>query len=1222
MKPILTALLLVCGPGLFLHAQTEHHPWRALNPDEVNLLKAEKRASAWKETFDFHMASKNLAPILNQLYSEKSGNPVHISLPLSAKKVVRFQLLRSSVLPPALAQKYPGIQTFKGVSLDDQAYQARFSWTNKGFHAIIGTAEGTYFIDPHPSGEKDIYTSYSIRNNVKPGKVPPLQCGTDDLTDDYNTALQAEMVRMFLDAPRPKANSLPLRKYTIAVACTGEYAQYHGGTVELALEAIVLMVNRLNQVMERDMGIFLELSAENDQIIFLDKNTDPYTNGDSGKMLDENANYLSVAFGAQKYDLGHVVGTNTSINGIAYTGVVCVNTIQKAGGVSTMPQPEGDPFTIAVFGHEVGHQFGASHSFSSCHNLFQPTSYEPGGGTTIMSYAGICFDAVNNLQNTADDYYHTVSLQQMLFLTREGSAKSCPELVSTSNLAPEVVLPYSNDFYIPVGTPFKLQAQGFDANGDSLTYCWEQFDIGPLNSPPGSPQGNSPLFRSLPPTPSPVRYFPMLQKVVEEEFDRSEVLPTYDRDLTFRCTVRDNNPESGAVNWEEVRFKATGSAGPFKVTSHAQPGMQWEVGDLKEIKWDVANTNNDTVNCQYVNILLSTNGGKDFDKILLENTPNDGSAMVVIPSFITQSARIMVEASDNIFYDVADHNFEIWPPTNPTYFLNVTPAAIPRVCLPDPAEFLIQFNSLMGFDEPISFDLIGDLPKGSVVEFSEVNVTPSPETQEVLLKVYIEEMVTDTFDLQVQIVTEEADTSYRDLRLITLSNDFSSLEQLSPADGATGLSTLSVDFGWTKVADAESYTFELASSPVFGDSIIFSSSQLVDTNLTIENLLAPNTLYFWRVRGDNANCGSGEFLEANVFQTVSSACNTYSANDVPINISGTGRPTIQSTITVAEGGAIEDINIPVIDVNYQPIKSLRFTLVSPEGQEAVLYDQSCGNTIRFLSGFDDDANDEIVCPPDDGLPFRPLDSLEQFNGTTAAGDWTLKVQVVESGFGASGGLSKWSIEFCSQLSPSPPTLSLNDTLKMSPGAERVIDSGFLFAEDPKFPDAELSYQLLSLPANGQLLLDQNSLAVGSVFSQEDVNSGRLTYLHSDNGSEKDQFTFILQNPEGGWVNKSPFNIIIDETFVTNTEELAAPTGLKVFPNPASQEVTLEMELSETENNWLEVFDGLGRSIFRQKLNGYGQQQLIVPTESWPNGLFFFQLSNQNGRVSRKILVQH
>ncbi len=1222
MRSILFTLLMVAGPIHFLLSQTFETNWRPLNAAEANQLKAKQEALPWQKTFNFHLDLASLQAVLNQTFTQKTNKQPIISLPLGEKRVAKFRISSSPIIPESLAKKYPSIQTYKAVSVDGLAHTARLSWTSKGFHAIIGSPEGTYFIDPHPNGQKNQYISYNIRNNIKPGHGFKLHCALSDTKSDYNGALENEMMRMFFEARPEKSNTLPLRKYIIAVAATGEYTAYHGGTVEKALEAIVILVNRLNQVMERDMGITFELPEDNDQIIFLDSATDPYSNGDANAMLSENANYLSVAFGAQKYDLGHVVGTNTSLNGIANTGVVCVNTVQKAGGVSTMPNPEGDPFAIAIFGHEVGHQFGATHSFNSCHNIFQPTSYEPGGGTTIMSYAGICSNSVNNLQNTADDYFHTVSLQQMLFLTRNGSARSCAELVPTSNLAPEIFIPQKSGFYIPISTPFKLVAEATDPNPDSLTYCWEQFDLGPVNSPPGSPSGNSPLFRSLPPSPSAIRYFPDLAKVVEKEFDRSEVLPTYDRNMTFRCTVRDNNPESGAVDWDDVSFMSTSTAGPFQVMTPSQAGIQWKVGELREIKWDVANTDNELVNSQYVNILLSTDGGQNFDRVLVENTPNDGSAMIVIPNKITQTARIMVEAADNIFYAVSDFNFEIWPPSSPTYFLNISPAAIPQVCLPEPAEYTIQYGSLMGFQDQISFNLIGDLPKETVVEFSNVNVIPQEELSEVQLKIYINEVVNDTFDLQVQITNPGIDTSYRDIRLITRAFDYSSLAQLEPSEGSRGVLPQLVDFSWTDVPDASSYTFELATNPAFGDSIIYSESQLNDTTLRIENLLAPNTIYYWRIRGDNPICGSGNFTEAQAFQTISSSCRTYDANDVPINISGTGRPTIESTITVPEGGAIEDLNVPLIDVNYQPIKSLRFTLVSPEGQEAVLYDQDCGNTLRFLSGFDDEANEEISCPPDDGLPFKPVDSLMQYIGVTAAGDWTLRVQVVESGFGASGGLSKWSIEFCSELNPTAPSLLVNDTLKTAPGITRVIDNSLLLFDDQKFSDSDLKYVLLSVPDNGDLLLGTTILEVGDYFTQEEINGGLLNYESIDNGIKEDDFSFIVSNPEGGWVDKQQFDILIDDSFLSNVNDIEDQISLNVFPNPVNLELNIHMNLEQFGLSSLQIFDPLGREVFQQNLAGSGQENLIVSTFNWSNGIYFLQIRNEDGIANKKVIVSH
>ncbi len=1222
MRLFISALVVVCCQSLILKAQTVQQPWRTLTFQETESLEEKQFHSPWKETFSFQLDHDQLKSILNRSFLEKSGHKTILNLPLGQEKTAGFELVPEPVLPPALGKNYPGILTFKGISTDERAYFARMSWTGKGFHAIISTPEGTYFIDPHPSKTQQHYISYPIQNNLIAEHTMELSCGVQDHQEFYNEDLQAEMLRLLFESSPEKSNTLPLRKYTIAVACTGEYAQYHGGTVEKALEAIVILVNRLNMVLERDLGITLELAAENDKIIFLDAVNDPYTNGDAGRMLDENANYLSVAFGAQKYDLGHVVGTNTSLNGIAYTGVVCVNTVQKAGGVSTMPNPEGDPFAIAVFGHEVGHQLGASHTFSSCHNIFQPTSFEPGGGTTIMSYAGICSNPVNNLQATADDYYHNVSLEQILFLTREGSGKSCAELVPTNNERPELFIPLSDGFYIPASTPFKLEAEAFDANGDSLTYCWEQFDLGPINSPPGSPRENSPLFRSMPPQPSPVRYFPMLSKVVENEYNRSEVLPAYDRDLTFRCTVRDNHPESGAVNWAQVKFRSTQSAGPFKVMTPQIEGAQWKVGELREVKWDVANTNNEMVNCQYVNILLSMDGGKTFDKILLSRTPNDGSAMVPVPNVVTQTGRIMVEAADNIFFDVSDFNLEIWPPAKPTYFANVTPSSIPQVCIPDAAEFTIQYNALMGFTQPLNFALLGDLPKGAVVEFSRATVQPLPELQEVYLKIYLDDSVTDTFELKLQISSPELDTTYRDIRLITRSNDYSSLAALQPLGGAIGIAPQRVRFSWSDVPDADYYTFEIATNPSFADSTVFVADLLTDTSLAVENLLAPNTIYYWRVRGNSSICGPGPFLEANAFQTVTSACRTYSSEDTPVNISGTGLPTIQSVIDVPEGGAIEDLNIPIVDVNYQPIKSLRFTLISPEGQSAVLYDQGCGNTIRFLSGFDDEANDEVVCPPDDGIPFKPVDSLEQYIGATAAGNWTLQVKVVESGFGASGGLSKWSIEFCSELSPAAPTLLVNDTLKTAPGINRLIDQSLLLSADAEFSDNQLRYTLITLPDNGDLLLDFQPLRAGHSFTQADINAGLLTYQHSDNGGSRDHFTFLLSNPEGGWIDKEQFDILIDESFLTSTSELAQQPDLTVFPNPADQQLNVSLKSDQSSFGWIQVYDAFGRQVFNQQVERISFEQWSIPTSDWSEGLFVLVFRNEQGLVSRKVLIVH
>ena len=183
---------------------------------------------------------------------------------------------------------------------------------------------------------------------------------------------------------------------------------------------------------------------------------------------------------------------------------------------------------------------------------------------------------------------------------------------------------------------------------------------------------------------------------MSNNYDNQEVLPTYDRELTFRCTVRDNNDEAGGAVWEELTFRADETAGPFLVTTPNTADITWNVGDYQEVIWDVANTTNPRVNCNYVNILLSTDGGFTYPYMLVENTANDGSAFVSVPDAISTDARIRVEAANNIFFDISNANFAIEAAAAPGYALDVTPSSVPLYCLPtDPLAFDISTTSCL-----------------------------------------------------------------------------------------------------------------------------------------------------------------------------------------------------------------------------------------------------------------------------------------------------------------------------------------------------------------------------------------------------------------------------------------------------------------------------------------------------------------------------------------------
>ncbi|HET9315633.1 MAG TPA: zinc-dependent metalloprotease family protein, partial [Vicinamibacteria bacterium] len=472
---------------------------------------------------------------------------------------------------------------------------------------------------------------------------------------------------------------------------------FHGGTVPLALAAVVVAVNRVNTVYERDLAVHLNLVANNDQIIYTAE-PDPYTNNDGVTMLTQNQTNLTNVIGAANYDVGHVFSTGGG--GVASLGVVC-NNGAKARGVTGLGAPTGDPFYIDYVAHEMGHQFRGNHSFngttSACGggNRSALTAWEPGSGSTIMAYAGIC--GAENLQSNSDDLFHVGSLVEIQTFVSTGGGSSCPTTAVTGNAAP--IVDGGPDFTIPQTTPFTLTATGSDPNGEPLVYIWEQMNVGTA-APPNTDNGNRAIFRSFDVSTSPSRTFPKLADVLAGTLSFGEAWPTTDRSLSFRVTARDNHPGAGGTTIDPVVVTVVAGAGPFEVTS-PNTSVTWTGFGTETVTWSVANTQAPPISAANVRISLSTDGGSTFPTVLAASTPNDGSEDVAVPNTPTAQARVKVEAVGNVFFDIGNANFNIVPGGGPN-------ASIADVTVTEgnagntPALFTVSLSGTSG--SPITVD--------------------------------------------------------------------------------------------------------------------------------------------------------------------------------------------------------------------------------------------------------------------------------------------------------------------------------------------------------------------------------------------------------------------------------------------------------------------------------------------------------------------------------------
>lgn len=431
-------------------------------------------------------------------------------------------------------------------------------------------------------------------------------------------------------------------------------------------------MNRVNGIYEKEVSIRMVLVANNDELVYTNADTDPYTNDDGETLLDENQENIDNVIGAANYDIGHVFSTGGG--GVAGLGVPCRSGF-KAQGVTGSPMPTGDAFDVDYVAHEMGHQFGAEHTFNadgpeagSCgSNRSETTGYEPGSGSTIVAYAGIC--DTQDLQANSDPYFHGASLDQILAYVTTGAGNTCDDPTPTGNTAPTVDA--GATYNIPAETPFVLTGAATDAEGHPLTYGWEEFDLGPAaltqednTDDDGQAQ---PIFRSFNPSISPQRTFPRPADIINNTTTFGEDLPSFNRTMNFRLTVRDNQPGGGGVNNDSTQVIVTDTGTPFLVTA-PNTAVSWNAGSSQTVTWNVAGTTATPISCATVNILLSTDGGTTFSATLANGTANDGTEPITVPDQETTMARVRVQCATSIFFDISNQDFTIlpMPPTSVT----------------------------------------------------------------------------------------------------------------------------------------------------------------------------------------------------------------------------------------------------------------------------------------------------------------------------------------------------------------------------------------------------------------------------------------------------------------------------------------------------------------------------------------------------------------------------
>ncbi|MFK7908278.1 MAG: reprolysin-like metallopeptidase, partial [Chitinophagales bacterium] len=617
---------------------------------------------------------------------------VIIDIPMPHNCTVPFEVVESPIMDAKFAKAYPFIKTYSIVSIENKTTYGRLTSSHLGIHATIFSLDGTITIFPvQNSSDK---TSHYINQN---GYRTMEACGMEEeLTAEDWKAHHKRQLQLKLQKSFGYTSGDEVHTYRLATIATGEFHEVNldatNGSAnddDDVLAVITSIVNGIQVFFDRDVAVRFNLLTP---VLYDDHTTDPFTpDTDAGadSRTLQARKQIDASFDVGDYDIGHIFHNTSTVagwssGGVAGLGVVCDDFVfdggpQKARGWSGSSDNQTDSF-IGLAAHEFGHQFDAAHTFNgtggSCSsNISSSDSYEIGSGVTIMAYVGICSAAQNiPISGTAHDYFHTHSLTQIInYINVSGS---CVAAVANANTPPTVDADVCGGTYtIPVSTPFELIGTGSDADGDAVTYTWEQYDedgagVTPTQGDIGADAADNtdtnptPLFRNYPPSTSSSRTIPVITDLIDNVSSDFEVLPTVSRTINFRLTARDNNPNGGGVACDALVVNVDDVGGPFAVTAPNDGTESWTAGSPETVTWNVAGTTSAPISCATVDIRLSIDGGLTYPYTLESGTSNDGTESVDIPSGVpdVSTARIRVECASNTcvrFFDISNDDFDI-----------------------------------------------------------------------------------------------------------------------------------------------------------------------------------------------------------------------------------------------------------------------------------------------------------------------------------------------------------------------------------------------------------------------------------------------------------------------------------------------------------------------------------------------------------------------------------
>lgn len=1187
-------LLAVISFGLLNGVVAQQNGWSAhINSDKLPTDKAVSRLSFPKsfKLFDLNIGFLK-AELLSITGSKSSRHSVTITLPNADGNPEQFEVVEASNFEPELQAKFPGIRAFSGKGLTDKYATLKLSLSPQGVQTMVfRTDKDNEFIEPY---SKDHLVYAVFKSQRKTGQLP-WTCSTDDqkLATDISSKVSA-----LNDLTGGSTGQLKTMR--LAQSCNGEYANYFGATsaadAGLVLAAFNATLTRCNGVYEKDLALHLNLISNTASVIFYSPSTDPYTT--LANWNQQLQTTLTNTIGSANYDIGHMFGASGGGGNAGCIGCVCVNPtsgtpLGKGSGITSPADgiPQGDNFDIDYVVHEVGHQLGANHTFSySLEGTGQ--NKEIGSGITIMGYAGITSYDVAAHSIPA---YHETSIGQ---IQANLASKTCPISTNiTANNAAPVISAVSN-YTIPISTPFALTATATDADGDALTYSWEQNDnstVSGANSRASPTKTNGPNFLSFAPAISPTRTFPILSTILAggvttgplaggDAGTTIEALSSVARTLNFRLTVRDNAPFSSTspvsvaqTAFTDVVVTVSAASGPFNITA-PNTAVSYAGGSAQTITWSAGGTTAAPVSCANVKISMSTDGGLTFPTVLAASTANDGTESLGIPNTPTTTARIKVEAVGNIFFDISNANFIITSSSSCNAPSGLTSTSITTTGA------TVNWTAVSG---AVSYDVDYKLSSSSTFT--------NAATATTAVSLSISGLTSSSlYDWRVRTNCASGSSTYS-------ASQFTTATVVAVCNAPSGLSasaitTSAATVNWSAVSGANNYDadYKLASASTWSNAATATTS----TSVNLSGLAA-GSVYDYRVRTNCVGAGSA-YTTAQFTTSAAAGCSTsFEPNE-----------TQAAAALIASGATSSAAISTATDVDYYKLVTtsngtIVYNLAGPSGVDFDLYVYNSAGT-QIGSGTTGTATETVSLNSQTAGTYYI--KVIGYNGAVSATCYTIKATATTS----TGCQSSYDVS-TNGTTPGAASIPLNTNVTglISPGADIdnykfVISTGGTITLTLGTLPGDYDLKLLN-SAGTQVGISQNGSTGAETINYTAAAGTYYAQVYGYNGANSATTCYTLKVATGTAAKETNLDGRIEKAI-----------SLKVYPNPAVNSINLSLPGQVNGISTVQITDAKGMLVMQKQILNTIQN---IDVSRLANGVYMIKVLNGSNVIISKFIKE-